>query len=251
MSKRIRASYRIFNMFPIIAIAASVVLMTPGYMGFSAFADEPQSSFDYKNFDTDEEYRVELRRKMKRIYETFEGKMIDDKTIPIPGLTLTYTIKEGKLGESDNFVPQGLCRAKDYMLVTAYDVKKRNNSVIYVVDFANRDLVSTLTLPNKYHAGGIAFDGENIWMTGETSDKYKGDPFVQYMKYDRFLELIQDPVSEVKENDISKNIRIKNKPSFLECDKDTLWVGTYIGRILSFSLRAARSSVRRPWPSYR
>jgi hypothetical protein len=54
------------------------------------------------------------------------------------------------------------------MLVTAYDVRKKLNSVIYVIDMNSMELVSTLTMPNMFHAGGIAFDGENIWMTGET-----------------------------------------------------------------------------------
>ena len=67
-------------------------------------------------------------------------------------------------------------------------------------------------------------------MTGDTSDKYDGKPFVQYMTYETFLRLIEEPVSEVKESDISDKIYIKNKPSFLECDSGILWVGTYAGR---------------------
>ena len=73
------------------------------------------------------------------------------------GITFRYT---------DTGDPQGLCRADRFWLVTAYDADKETNSVIYVIDKENDSLVSTLTLPYRYHSGGIAFDGERIWLTG-------------------------------------------------------------------------------------
>lgn len=187
------------------------------------------SSFEYKKYPDHTLYRIALKRRMSGVYNELSSSMIDSKTIPIPGLVNTEIYDDGSVSSSEQYVPQGLCRAGDYMLVTAYDVKKKNQTVIYVVDIAKHTLVSTLTLPNKYHAGGIAFDGENIWMTGDTSDKYKGEPFVQYLAYDTFLQLITEPLNEVKSEDMSGFIYIKNKPSFLECDSGRLWVGTYIG----------------------
>jgi hypothetical protein len=167
---------------------------------------------------------------MNNVYSSFSGKMFDDKIMPIPGLIETCVKMDGRSGSSDRYIPQGLCRAGDYMLVTAYDVKKNLNSVIYAIDMNSMQLVTTLTMPNKYHAGGIAFDGENIWMTGDTSDDYKGEPFVQYLPYESFLSHLKLPVSEIKKSELSQRIYIKNKPSFLECDNGILWVGTYIGK---------------------
>ncbi|MBQ3370496.1 MAG: hypothetical protein IJG48_05685 [Mogibacterium sp.] len=192
--------------------------------------DGPQSSFEYKTFKDNETYGRALSRMMYDVYKSFSGNMFDDQTMPVPGLVRTCVEIEGESKSSNKYIPQGLCRADDYMLVTAYDVRKKLNSVIYAIDMNNMELVSTLTMPNMFHAGGIAFDGENIWMTGETSDKYKGDPFVQYMTYETFLSHLDKPVSVVKESELSPYIYIKNKPSFLECDNGKLWVGTYIGR---------------------
>ena len=127
-------------------------------------------------------------------------------------------------------MPQGICSTGRYWLFTAYDSNKECNSVIYVVDRESNKLISTLTLPNKFHVGGIAFDGNNIWLPGETSDKYKGNPFVQYIQYDDFRNMIKDSIHEVKKSEISEYIYIKNKPSFLEYDNGKLWVGTYIGK---------------------
>ncbi|MBR3200636.1 MAG: hypothetical protein IKG17_04775 [Mogibacterium sp.] len=191
---------------------------------------ETGSSFEYKLYRDQTMYNMALQRKMTDVYNDFSGKTFDDKTMPIPGLVETCIETGGVSSSSNQYIPQGMCRAGDYMLITAYDVKKKHNSVIYAVDINGMSLVSTLTMPNMFHAGGIAFDGENIWMTGETSDKYKGNPFVQYMTYETFLSHIDEPVTEVKESELSQYIYIKNKPSFLECDNGTLWVGTYAGR---------------------
>lgn len=211
---------------------AAVILTAPALPAVTAvYADDaPQSSFEYKKYPDPESYAKELKWKMNEVYKSFTGRIDDTKTIPIPGLVETYVEIEGKSRSSKQYVPQGLCLAGDYMLITAYDAKKKLNSVIYAVDTKEEKLVSTLTLPNKYHAGGIAYDGENIWMTGDTSDKYKGKPFVQYMTYETFLKHLEKPVSEVPESDLSDKIYIKNKPSFLECDSGILWVGTYAGR---------------------
>lgn len=219
---------KLISVLAIAVVSASV----PFVMSAApVYADNgPQSSFEYKIYPDIEAYYNALRKKMNSVYRTFSSRLDTEKTLPIPGLVKTYAVKDGESVSSDRYIPQGLCLAGDYMLVTAYDAGKKLNSVIYAIDRNEGRLVSTLTLPNKYHAGGIAFDGENIWMTGDTSDKYKGRPFVQYMTYETFLEHIKDSVSEVPESDLSRNIYIKNKPSFLECDSGKLWVGTFAGR---------------------
>ena len=219
----------LFHSLLITVFAAAFFISPALFSDSSAYAKSPQSSFEYKQYESNEDYLKILRRKMNSVYEIVNERIDEEKTIPIPGVVSTVTRTGSSITESGAYVPQGLCQAGKYMLVTAYDVKKQLNTVIYAVDTETNELVSTLTLPNRYHAGGIAFDGTNIWMTGDTSDKYKGSPFVQYMSFDTFLRLIERPLAEVHEKDISDPVYIKNRPSFLECDKGTLWVGTYIG----------------------
>ena len=189
-----------------------------------------QSSFDYKIYPEHEEYREALKWYMKDVGDKLSPVMEDDFTYPTPGLIETrYVGKDGKIKTSAEYVPQGLCSTGEYWLSTAYDGGREGNSVIYAVDSGTKKLVSTLTLPNRYHVGGIAFDGKRIWITGATSDKYKGDPFVQYIDYDTFKEMLKDEVHAVTEKEISDKVFMNNKPSFLECDDGKLWVGTYIG----------------------
>lgn len=210
-------------------VVTALLLTCMPFCSSVAFAAAPQSSFEYKKYESQAQYREELKRKMGDVYRNIAVKMDDSKTMPVPGIISTYIKSDGESEESSQYVPQGLCRAGEYLLFTAYDAKKKHNSVVYVLDPVENELVSTLTMPNKYHAGGIAFDGERIWMTGNTSDKYKGEHFVQYMTYERFSELIEEPLVEVSRKDLSKHITVNNKPSFLEYDSGLLWVGTYTG----------------------
>ena len=197
---------------------------------YAEAAGEKQSSFEYKQYKDQNQYKNALEQRMHRVWSAIGDAIDDAGTIPIPGLINTYTKTEGKISESSNFVPQGVCLADRYILVTAYHAKKQQRSVIYAVDKENKSLVSTLTVPNKYHLGGIAFDGSNIWLTGDTSDKYEGEPLVQYIRYEDFSRMINEPVYEIGKDEISAPVYIKHKPSFLECDNGILWVGTYIGR---------------------
>lgn len=190
--------------------------------------DSLQSSFEYKEYRSHTIYRNALMLRMPDVYKKLSPGMNDDKTVPIPGTLSTCASADGSI-KTDSYIPQGVCSTGTYWLVTAYDANKQYPSVIYAIDPGEKKLVSTVLLPNKYHVGGIAFDGKRIWLTGDTSDKYKGSPFVQYISYDGFLDLADDSVAEITEDGISENIYIKNKPSFLECDGGKLWVGTYIG----------------------
>lgn len=189
----------------------------------------PQSSFSYKIYATYSQYRNSFKKKMADAYEVMGMYVDDTRCMPVPGIIETYTGSVRSNHSSQDYVPQGLCRAGNYFLVTAYDGDKKHNSVIYVVDADMRIIVSTLTLPNRYHSGGIAFDGERIWLTGDTSDKYDGKPFVQYIEYAVFEEMAADPLHKIRDDEISGRVYIKNKPSFLECDNGVLWVGTYTG----------------------
>lgn len=83
------------------------------------------------------------------------------KSIIIPGMKNTNVAGF----KCTTMVPQGIAFAKSYLLITAYDKTGEENSVIYVMKKSSKKLVATLVLPNKPHAGGITYDGTNIWIT--------------------------------------------------------------------------------------
>jgi hypothetical protein len=70
-------------------------------------------------------------------------KILTNKYIPIPNL-------------DTNFIPQGICQADDYYVITAYDKMGLNNSKIYLID-KNGVLERTIEMDSKYHVGGVSF----------------------------------------------------------------------------------------------
>ena len=91
----------------------------------------------------------------------FKKKVKYAKSVIIPGLQNTNLSGFG----CATMVPQGLTFAKSYMLMSAYDLSKEENSVIYVIKKSSKKLVTTVELPSQTHAGGLAYDGRNLWIT--------------------------------------------------------------------------------------
>ena len=51
--------------------AVSPVFLPASMSGSTAYAEETQSSFDYKYYEDDTEYRDALSKKMKSVYKAF------------------------------------------------------------------------------------------------------------------------------------------------------------------------------------
>ena len=134
---------------------------------------------------------------LKKIIKKYKAvdQLTQAGTFRLPGLVNTHT----EHFDCDAMTPQGICVTDDYILVSAYcGIKtwkkqlnnnvlnkfknnrllleaekdhKQHNSVLYVLDKHNGDLLRTIILPTKGHngAGGIAFDGTNVWFAGSTN----------------------------------------------------------------------------------
>ncbi len=92
--------------------------------------------------------------------EFFRNNVDFSRSIVIPGLITTNV---GGF-TSTKMCPQGITFAEDYLLLTAYDMASEENSVIYVMDKVTGNLLTTLVLPVKAHAGGIGYDGTHLWV---------------------------------------------------------------------------------------
>lgn len=101
----------------------------------------------------------------------------------MPGIraAITTTTANDELVQCDNMIPQGMCAAGKYLLVSAYckDDNSPHHSVIYVLDNSTKSPVylTTIVLPTNSHVGGIAYDGKRVWvaegMSIRTYDAYK------------------------------------------------------------------------------
>ncbi|MHB8132427.1 MAG: hypothetical protein ACYDEX_26030, partial [Mobilitalea sp.] len=136
------------------------------------------------------------------------------KSIVIPGLVTT------NIGgfSSTAMCPQGITFAEDYLLLTAYDIASEENSVIYVMDKWSKELLTTLILPSKTHAGGISYDGTNIWVANGT--KVSTIPFSEI----ETAAKEGDPYSYIKYNTTSA---LGITVSYISYYNKMLWVGSY------------------------
>ena len=138
----------------------------------------------------------------------------------VPGLK--HTNIDGTV--CTDMVPQGLCIAGDYLLITAYDAKEAHNSVVYVLSHAggNRgEYLATLVLPNRNHAGGIAFDGSLIWIAQSSDKTLKG------FSYETLQRAVASGADSVRvEYEISTDKLLKTA-SLVTYYDGLLWVGTF------------------------
>lgn len=119
---------------------------------------------------------------------------------------------------STRMCPQGMTFAYDYLLISAYDLAAEENSVIYVMDKVTKELLTTLILPSKTHAGGLAFDGSNIWVP--TGKKVSAIP----LKVIDEAALNGEPYYYVTYK-TTKTLAVT--VSFLTYYDNQLWVGSY------------------------
>lgn len=66
-------------------------------------------------------------------------------------------------GLTTKMCPQGMCKAGNYILISAYDAFGNDDSCIYILD-SNGNYKKTVWLKgNKTHVGGITFDGTYVY----------------------------------------------------------------------------------------
>ena len=137
------------------------------------------------------------------------------KSIVLPGMTNTNVLEFG----SKTMVPQGMTFAGSYLLVSAYDSKRIDNSVVYVMSRSSKKLLTTVVLPNKTHAGGLAYDGRNLWICQST-----------YLRSISFAQIKKAAVAKKKYLEIkaygTKNA-LGQQAAAVTYYKGLLWVASY------------------------
>lgn len=113
---------------------------------------------------TAKKYSTKTKFKASPAYKTYKktkAALNYSKSFAIPG------IKTTNVGgfSCTTMVPQGICLAGSYFLITAYDYKNIDYSVIYVVSRSSKSYITTIVLPSKAKVGGIAYDGTNVWVS--------------------------------------------------------------------------------------
>ncbi len=173
---------------------------------------------------TDHRYKDEYNSTFEK-YPDFQD--LAKENFPIPGLETTDVIHSNACMECHDMVPQGICTTEDYILITAYCSEEKHNSVIYVIDKSTKSFLVTLTLEDKNHVGGIAYDGTYIWVAKSTEKQLSA--------------ILPSTInSVVASNNIAEKIEYYAsvdcgcKASFLTYFNGNLWVGVFEELVPSF-----------------
>lgn len=212
---------RVIGVFIVAAVCFSVI--------FVGCRKEHTASFFWNKFLLTEEsagggtsttYRYDLDFVYALLqYPGFRELYNADYSTAIPGLENT----EFPDSDSDQMVPQGLCVAGDYMLVSAYDKSRRENSVLYVLsneDAANRELLTTIVLPDKNHVGGITWDGSSLWVAKST------DKELAMISWEQILSAVMSGEDVYQLYAYDAEVSCGVTASFVAYQDGRFWVGT-------------------------
>lgn len=170
---------------------------------------------------TDYRYSEEFEDTLNH-YKNFQSLYREEYSTAIPGLAATDVM--GNV--STQMVPQGICIAGDYMLVTAYD-NNGGNSVVYVLsneEPANRRFLTTIVLPDANHVGGITYDGKRVWIAKSTTRK------CSVIDYDIIKNAAESRENSYFLNSYTQNVTCGAVASFIAYHDGRIWVGTYSNR---------------------
>lgn len=145
----------------------------------------------------------------------FKKKVKYAKSIIIPGLQNTNL--NGFACTS--MVPQGLTFAKSYMLMSAYDKSKVENSVIYVIKKSTKKLVTTVELPSQTHAGGLAYDGRNLWITSGSN--------LLSIPFSKISSAASKNQSYLEIPEYASKVAVGQQAATIAYYKSKLWVASY------------------------
>ncbi len=125
-------------------------------------ASVAKTSTAAKKYKTKEDFQKSPAYKK---YDKMKSYMKYSKSFAIPGMKNTNVAGFA----NTSMVPQGICLAGSYLLISAYDYNGTDYSVIYVVNKSAKTYVTSIVLPSKAKVGGLAYDGKNVWVSKGSS----------------------------------------------------------------------------------
>ncbi|MDE6852527.1 MAG: fibronectin type III domain-containing protein [Lachnospiraceae bacterium] len=137
------------------------------------------------------------------------------KSIIIPGLKNTNLNGFG----CTTMIPQGMTFAKSYMLISAYDSKGVENSVLYVIKKSTKKLVTTVELPSTTHAGGLAYDGRNLWIASSTN--------LLSIPFSKISSAASKGLSYLEIPEYAAKVAVGQQAATITYYKSKLWVASY------------------------
>ena len=143
--------------------------------------------------------------------------------IDIPGMPQTKSedfFKQYIFSESQ--CPQGICLTDEFVMITSYSPEDACMGELMIFDRESGEYRVTLGMDENSHLGGIAFDGENVWVCNsheQTIERISFD-FIQLMAHQNSGEVVDA-------RDVVDEYKVKNTPSCITYYGERLWVATH------------------------
>lgn len=173
------------------------------------------------------------------IADFFESVFARLYTLFKPGFTYIdvedYTTELFEIpGLDEDFVPQGICfvEALNSFAVSGYSSAGGEGdealSRIYLIDNETKQVKKLLLLKPDgtafdYHAGGIASNGNDVWVASGGSDKNGG------FAYHITAEVLSNAQSGDKVQ-FDGRFQTEAKASYMYCDGEMLWIGEFYNK---------------------
>jgi hypothetical protein len=209
---------------------------------FEMFLDRNQLANPQYDTSTDSPFESNYRQLLTgssqwSSFRTLNRSLYKTGYYLIPGISNT------NLGEgtTSRMVPQGICVAGQFVLISAYNfAKPQKYSCIYVLNKNTREYITTLVLNIKSHVGALTYGGGNdgnIYIADsnhfdpETMGSKKVKIAIDDAKYRVWKLPVSEVVKAVKTKEDSVKVKLTDylgvsvRPSFLCSYKGTLFVG--------------------------
>ena len=115
-----------------------------------------------------------------------------------------------------------ICLTDEFVLITSYSTEDDCMGELMVFDRETGEYMVTLGMDENSHLGGIAFDGDNVWVCNSYEN------CVERISYD-FIELMayQNTGDVVDARDVVDEFPVKNTPSCITWYGGRLWIATH------------------------
>lgn len=136
---------------------------------------------------------------------------------------------------SESQCPQGICLTDEFVLITSYSTEDDCMGELMVFDRETGEYMITLGMDENSHLGGIAYDGDNVWVCNSHENT------IERISYD-FLQMMayQNKGEVVDVRDVVDEYPVKNTPSCITYYGGRLWIATHTlmvnSRMLAYHL---------------
>ncbi len=178
-------------------------------------------------------------RKTKKLLKNCAYEFLDSVQIPGMPATREEDVAANRILDSAQ-CPQGICVTDHYLLVSSYSSGRgKRPGSIHVFDRESGEYLVTLGMRGNSHMGGLAYDGDSIWVCHSGSRTLERIPYA-FVKQ----AASQKPQAFLDCAGMFDEYQVANTPSCIAYYHGKLWVGTHTkafgSRMAAYRLRGDR-----------